>query len=240
MVSLDFTQCFTPLEETVSFYTRNDFAIMNSLLLCRYERVWENARLAYKDNQGIISEYESGVRTVSGEYDIKWLNALRKRLIDKLDDRAKEKIIAFARQDIINLLQAMAPTASDLSLYRTAWIDSNFDTSTTYPFSDAYKALELRVGGLLEIQTITSCAHTPYREDENVGSDFYRYEIHVPQGLPVLELNQFRTHNEDGEVLLPPMKCRVTDIIHQQNGFRRGIIKLVYMEAIEPLVDLNY
>ena len=97
--------------------------------------------LAYNDNRGIINEYESGVRTVAGEYDIKWLNALRKRLIDTLDDAAKKKIVTFAQRDIANILGAMSPAASDLFLYRTAWIDAKHSTDTTYPFSREYQAL---------------------------------------------------------------------------------------------------
>ena len=38
---MDSTVRFTPLEEAISFYTRNDYAIMNNLMLSRYEEVWE-------------------------------------------------------------------------------------------------------------------------------------------------------------------------------------------------------
>ena len=228
---MDSTVRFTPLEEAISFYTRNDYAIMNNLMLSRYEEVWEEALLAYNDNRGIINEYESGVRTVAGEYDIKWLNALRKRLIDTLDDAAKKKIVTFAQRDIANILGAMSPAASDLFLYRTAWIDAKHSTDTTYPFSREYQALEFRVGDVVEIQTLSSFSLTPYREDDDVGSDFYRYEIHIPKGFPVLRLDPFCTHNEDGEILLPPMKCKVTDILHRRDGFRRGIIKLDLLES---------
>ncbi|MDE6107418.1 MAG: hypothetical protein K2F83_01925, partial [Oscillospiraceae bacterium] len=55
---------FSPIEKTVSFYTRNDFAILNSLLLEDYDTLWKWAWIAYQDNQGIINEYEQGKRIV--------------------------------------------------------------------------------------------------------------------------------------------------------------------------------
>lgn len=80
---------FSPIEKTISFYTRNDFAILNSLLVGDLNRLWNCARLAYQDNQGIIHEYEHGVRHVRGDYDVKWLACLKERLIGRLDDGAK-------------------------------------------------------------------------------------------------------------------------------------------------------
>ena len=66
----DNTLLFTPLEETISFYTRNDFAIMNHLMVGNWSDIWKYALLAYADNQGIIQEYEAGIRTIDRDYDI--------------------------------------------------------------------------------------------------------------------------------------------------------------------------
>ncbi|MBQ1223254.1 MAG: hypothetical protein IIX84_03115, partial [Oscillospiraceae bacterium] len=57
-------EVYTPLEEAVSFYVRNDFAIYIALMLENYERLWETAKIAYKDNSDIIDEFERGVRSV--------------------------------------------------------------------------------------------------------------------------------------------------------------------------------
>ena len=102
---------FTPIEETVSFYTRNDFAIINNLLIGNYDELWKYAELAYNDNRGIIAEYEKGVRRINGDYDVKWLNCLKSRLIDNLDEQAKAAIISTAKSDIENILGAMSPTS---------------------------------------------------------------------------------------------------------------------------------
>ena len=48
----------------------------------------------------------------------------------------------------------------------------------------------------------------------------------------MLELDQFECHNEDGEVLLPPMKCKVRNIRHSDNEKCKGIIELELLEQL--------
>lgn len=230
---------FTPMEKAISFYTRNDFAILNDLLLGHWESLWENARLAYQDNQGIIDEYENGVRTVNSDYDRKWLNCLKERLFDDLDDEAKRRVIDTAKSDIAQILSAMVPAEDELLLFRTAWIDGKQDVPGAYAYSTQYKSLVFSPGSTIDIEIISSCSMTPYREDEDVGSDFYRYEIHVPAGNNILPLDPFITHNEDGEVLLPPMRCRVKDIRGGAGGRCRGVIALEYLEQLHTLHTLH-
>lgn len=226
---------FTPIEESISFYTRNDFAIINHLLVGNLDELWKDALLAYGDNRGILDEYEKGIRRVNGDYDIKWKNSLRKRLFQDLDDAAKEMIIKNAESDIRNILKAVYPAPKDMLLYRTAWIDREYAATNRFPYSREYKAMPFEVGSILEIKIISSYSLTPYREDDDVGSDFFRYELRVPCGMPILELDQFVTHNEEGEVLLPPMKCRVVDIRSSEHSTCKGIIELEYIETF----DLN-
>ena len=229
---------FSPIEESVSFYTRNDFAIMNNLLTGHMDALWEHARVAYEDNRCIIREYENGERTMDSDYDVKWLNILKKRLITELDEETKARILETAKSDIANLLGAMIPAETEMRLYRTAWVAKEYEREPVYPYSLQYRAMDFRVGEIVEIRSITSASLTPYREDEDVGSDFWRYEITVPQGNPVLPLDVFVCHNEEGEVLLPPMKCRITGILPCGNGNTRcrGIITLEYLERLEVTV----
>ena len=223
---------FTPLEESISFYTRNDFAIINRLLTGNWDALWRSAQIAYEDNRGILEEYKTGVRSMRSDYDVQWTNSLKKRLINKLDDSAKAMIAANAKQDLSNLLGAMKPAQEALHLYRTAWIGEAFASAAGYPYSVEYQALPFNVGDILELKIISSYSLTPYREDEDVGSDFYRYEMQASKGTPVLKLDSFITHNEAGEVLLPPMKCRVTAIRAANQARCRGIIELEYVEAL--------
>lgn len=223
---------FTPLEETISFYTRNDFAVINHLLAGNFDALWEYAQIAYEDNRGILAEYERGERSVDSDYDVKWQSSLKKRLINSLDDAAKEMIIKNAESDIANILKAVYPAPKDMLLYRTAWIDREYAATNRFPYSREYKALPFEVGSILEIKIISSYALTPYREDENVGSDFFRYELRIPCGMPVLELDQFVTHNEEGEVLIPPMVCKVSDIQSSEYSTCKGIIELEYIKPL--------
>lgn len=56
---------FSAIEETISFYTRNDFAIINCLLTDNIDDLWNSALVAYNDNQGILKEFEEGVRKIT-------------------------------------------------------------------------------------------------------------------------------------------------------------------------------
>ena len=48
----------------------------------------------------------------------------------------------------------------------------------------------------------------------------------------ILELDRFITHNEEGEVLLPPMKCSVVDIHPSEHAACKGIVELLCLEQI--------
>lgn len=223
---------FTPLEETISFYTRNDFAVMNHLLVGNFDALWKYAQIAYEDNRAILAEYKKGERSVDSDYDIKWQNSLKQRLLDSLDNAAKEMIIKNAESDIANILKAVYPAPKDMLLYRTAWIDREYAATNRFPYSREYKALPFEVSSILEIKIISSYSLTPYREDDDVGSDFFRYELRVPCGTPILELDQFVTHNEAGEVLLPPMVCKVSGIRSSEYPICKGIIELEYIKPL--------
>lgn len=237
---------FTPLEESISFYARNDFAILNHLLVKgEDEDLWKYAVPAYQDNRGILEEYEKGIRSMKSDYDYKWINSLKQRLLksqelknkdlesDKRqresgepDEEERQMILRNARQDITNILDAMVPAEKSLHLYRTAWIAPGLTEENKYPYSMEYPALSLSVGDIFEIKGISSCSLTPYLEDEDMGCDFYRYEITVPKGTKILELDRFETHNEEGEVLLPPVKYKVTAICKSDLARCGGIIRI--------------
>ncbi len=223
---------FSPLEESISFYTRNDFAIINHILTSNYADMCKFAIIAYRDNEAILEEYNSGVRTIDSVYDEKWINSLGKRIIGELGEAEKQIVIRNAENDISNILSAMGPATNIMHLYRTAWIDKSVCSVEKYPYSREYKALDFEIGNVYDIKIISSYSMSPYREDEDVGSDYYRYEIDIVKGDYILELNQFITHNEDGEVLLPPMKCKVIDIHPVSDGRCKGIIKLQYIKPL--------
>ena len=213
---------FTSLEETIFFWVRNDSYIINNLLYNNMDAVWECAENAINDNRGILKEYETGVRVAGSCFgdplDYKIITSLKTRLFEGLDENAKkEAILVTAKNDIAIILDAMAPPDDKLLLYRTVWDEITAETG--YCFN-----------GILELKSILATSTTPYMED--VDYDFYRYEITVPKNGLVLELDQFEYRNEQGEVLLPPIKCRVTNIRSGEKDRCKGIIELEYVEVL--------
>lgn len=224
---------FSDIEETISFYTRNDFGIINSLLVGNMNEIWNIAEAAYNDNKGILKEYKDGIRSINSEYDKKWIKALQSRIIERIDDETKDKIIKTAKNDILNIFNALEPAAESIKLYRTAWVTDNNMADHTYPYAHQYKSLHLEVDDIAEIKIISSSSLTPYCEDAGIDCDFYRYEIFVPKNGFLLKLDQFECHNEEGEVLLPPMKCRVKNVRSGENERCKGIIELEYIKRLE-------
>lgn len=216
---------FMGIEETIFFYSRNDYLIINNLLCGNINHLWEVVELVNGDSKGVLKEHEDGVRALDKISVERILN----RTYEKLDDNAKEKTLKTAKNDILNILSAMKPTTNDVLLYRTVWYERMEigDILSRYSVND-----------IIEFKIISSTSIIPYME--NAGHVFYRYEITVPKNGLFLELDQFDriVRNEDGEVLLPPMKCKIKNIRSSDNENCRGIIELEYIEKIP--VDNTY
>jgi hypothetical protein len=199
------------IEETIFFYTRNDYLIINNLLCGNINRLWQAAEIANNDSKGVLKEHKDGKRTL----DKKSIKRYQSRIYKKLDDETKAKILKIARNDILNILGAMKPIKNKVVLYRNVRTD---DVLPHYNLND-----------IVEFKIISSTFIVPSDPDY----DFYRYEITVPKNGFVLELDQFNSfvRNEDGEVLLPPMKCRIKNA-HNNNGICKGVIELEYLEKL--------
>ncbi len=197
------------LEETIFFYTRNNYLIVNNLLCGNMNSLWQVAEVVNNDSRGVLKEHKSGERTL----DKKSVERYQNRIYEKLDEEAKVKILKIARNDVSNILSAMTPTKNKIVLYRNVKID---DVLLHYNIND-----------IVEFKIISSTFTVP--SDPNY--DFYRYEITIPKNGFVLELNQFDSfvRNEDDEVLLPPMKCKVKNTRNNNNGNCKGIIELEYL-----------
>ncbi|HOZ16550.1 MAG TPA: hypothetical protein PLS61_01995 [Candidatus Portnoybacteria bacterium] len=200
------------IEETIFFYTRNDYLIINNLLCGNMNRLWQVTEIVNNDSKGVLKEYKNGERTL----DKKSLKRYQGRIYEKLDDEVKAKILKTAKNDISNILNAMKPTNHQIVLHRNVKID------------DALSHCNLN--DIVEFKIISSTSITP--SDPNY--DFYRYKITVPKNEPVLELDQFNyfIRNEDGEILLPPMKCRIKNIRNNDKGNCKGTIELEYLEKL--------
>ena len=210
------------IETTIYFYVRNDAFVINNVLCGNQDFLWENIWPVINDNVGILKEAEDGLWP---PLDEKTIARLQSRIYEKLDDDVKAKILKTARNDIDNILSAMKPAEGKMILYRTV-IAVDHDPRPHIQFLSNYK-----IDDIVEFKNISSTSVAPgWGEDKGLG--FYRYEIAVPQGGYFLALDQFDCRNEAGEVLLPPMKCRVTNICKDENEKCRGIIELEYMERL--------
>ena len=200
------------LEETIFFYTRNDYLIINNLLCGNMNRLWEITEIVNNDSKSVLKEHETGKRTL----DKKSIERYQSRIYEKLDDEAKIKILKIARNDISNILSAMKPTKNKIVLYRNVRID---DVLPRYNLND-----------IVEFKIISSTFTVPSDPDY----DFFRYEITIPKNGFVLELDQFDSfvRNENGEILLPPMKCKVKNTRNNNNENCKGIIELEYLEKL--------
>ena len=214
------------LEETLYFYTRNDYLIINNLLNGNMDFMWEVADIVIKDNIGVLREHFNGERPPLDDKTVAWLKS---RIWEKLDNKAKAEILEIAKHDIMNILNAMKPTKDEITLYRIIIID---DDGSRRPYT---KSLRHNIGDIVEFKHILStCIHPGYEEttgqEEKTGYAFYRYEIRIPKNGFVLDLNPLCQENE---VLLPPMRCRITNIRRDGGNEKcREIVELAYMEKL--------
>jgi len=178
--------------------------------------LWEVSELVNNDSVGVLKENEDGLRFLDDESIRRYKN----RIYKNLDDKAKDKIIKTAKSDIWNIINAMDSIQQQTLLYRTVRVGDIFS--------------EYRVNDIIDFKIISSTSTTPFMEDS--GKDFYRYEVIVPKNSLVLDLNQFPPfiRNEDNEVLLPPMKCKIIDIYNNDNINCKAIIKMEYIEQLSP------
>lgn len=95
------------LEETLYFYTRNDYLLINNLLVGNIDFMWDVANIVIDDNVGVLREHYNGERPPFDDKTIAWL---KKRIWEKLDNKAKAEILEIAKSDIMNILNAMKPT----------------------------------------------------------------------------------------------------------------------------------
>ena len=217
------------LEETIYFYLRSDFLLLNTLLGGKMNNLWKAAEKVNKESKGMLQEFEDGIRTLDERQIARYHN----RIFETLDNEAKENIIKIAKIDIANFLNAMKPAQKETLIYRSAWCHQwcgldKFDENPSYSLP------KFEIEDIVEFNTLLSTALAPY--DEGGTTNFYRYEITVPVGKDILQLDDHEEYAtrwfENGEVILPPMKCRVKNIRKSDNEYCKGIIEMEYLERL--------
>ena len=223
------------LDESIYFWLRSDYHILNNLLYGKTNHLWKGAEISNENAKWMLNAFEEGKLTLDEREIVRYKN----RIYESLDDEAKANVIKIAKIDIANILNAMKPTKKEMLLYR----------KILCVVAETYGLPRYDVGDIVEFKGISSCATAPYQEtrvdddvpyanwlNENLHHDFYRFEINVPEGGFALDLEEYWEYSKDwwenGEVLLPPMKCRVKNLRKSDNEKCKGIIEFEYLERL--------
>ena len=208
------------MNESVKFFTGTDFLIINALLWGNEMGVERGIEAVYRNNTGVIREAEEMTPEVrwgvSKEEGQKLFESYKRRTPNEINEATKLEFIKTAINDIRNICKAMQSATEEMVLYRNV--------------AEEYAIKNLSIGEEIELKGITSTSTTgqkiDYGKNEFVET-FQKYEIKIFVGIPILIVeNDYRQENE---VILPPMKYRVSDV---QDG-------LVKLEAIAPL-DIEF
>ena len=228
------------LDETIYFWLRSDYHILSNLLRGKMNNLWKGAEISNKNAKGMLKLFEDGKVTLDEKEIVRYKN----RIYEKLDDEAKANVIKIAKIDISNILNAMKPAKKEMLLYRTICCES----AGKYDFPH-YDIKDYDVDDIVEFKFISSTATAPFLENKvepdvpyaewlnaNLDCEFYRFEITVPENGYILELEDYEVYSKDwwekGEVLLPPMKCRVKNLRESENEKCKGIIEFEYLERL--------
>ncbi len=186
------------LKECAWFYTGADYLVINAFLWKNREALDPCIGIVWENNRGVIREAEEeGPEkrfATSGLDGAALLQSYRRRTPDALNDEAKRQILEQAIDDIRLLCASMRPTKEPVRLYRN--------------MEPAFRLQNARGGEEIELLGLTSTSTTGQQIDYG-HADFRApaqvLAIDVPKGLPALFLE-----NDEHEVLLPPMRYRVT------------------------------
>ena len=228
------------LEETIYFWLRSDYHILGNLLRGKMDGLWKSAEISNENAKWMLEAFENGRLTLDEKEIVRYKN----RIYEKLDDEAKANVIKIAKIDISNFLNAMKPAKKEMLLYRTICCKREGHYDFHYDIRD------YDIDDIVEFKHISSTAiamfledkvepDAPFAEELNANIDrteFYRFEITVPENGFILELEDYEEYSknwwEKGEVLLPPMKCRVKNLRESENERCKGIIEFEYLERL--------
>ena len=210
--------------ETLFFYTRNDYLIINNILLENYKTLDKYIKATRSDYEGMIEEMEISPAKRLGLNDDQLANeiflAYKKRYADSSD---KQKAIKTAKNDINNLKSLLKPTDQKIILYRNIRKKHLSDFLNKKEYS--YLAF-------------SSCSDRPTNQIYGLGNDefdFIQLKITVPKNTPLIKVDDYPSYiqNEEGEMILPPFSATIGNIRQVKN---KTIISLK-LENI--LTDIN-
>lgn len=197
-------------KETLKFYTINDYLLINALLWNEDENtIDELIKIINDDGRGVLEE------AIKIGFDVRWnCNKERGQEIYKMyvkrfplinNEEIKKEIIERAKQDIVNMCDSLTISKEHLTLYR------NIKTK----FIKDYK-----VGNIIDYKGFSSCSLNPHIPDNSSygSSNCTLFEINVPSGTKMIRIDLMEDiRNEDDEVILPPMKFKITKLDKENN-----------------------
>jgi len=212
------------MNESILFYTRNDYLVINNLLYNNHEWLMRGIEMANKDAKGVMQEaIEQGVDKrwgVSKEEGEKIFAMYKRRTPEVLDDTAIKEIIERAKADLKIILFAMKPAKTKIILYRNIRPENSLN--------------EYKISNTIELKGLSSTSTSPSNESYGKEKTFIRYEITLPIGVPMLRASDFpHEMNEPDEVILPPMKCKIKGT---RKGDTENCMKIIQLDFVELLV----
>lgn len=192
-------------KETLQFYTKNDYLLINGLLWGIDENTTNTyIQLINEDGRGVMKEaIEQGYDTrwnCSKEEDERIFQIYQKRFPIIDSDDVKKSIIEIARNDITNMMNSMTPLVTELVLYR--------NIKTKY-------VEKLEQGMTLHHLGFSSCSLSPHvAENATYGSSGCTLvEIIAPIGTPAIRVDLMPDiQNEPDEVILAPLDFLITKV----------------------------
>ena len=207
------------LKETLWFYTGADYHIVNSILWGNKNDFDEGVKIVYDNNIDVIKDAEEMTPEVrfgmSKEAGQRLLDAYQSRTPQEINNVTKAEMAEVAVNDIHIICDAMRPAERELILFRNVDVKYTIENPT--------------VGETVILKGLTSTSTTGQEIDYGDGfrTEYVQYIINVPTGIPVFAVeNDYR---EENEVILPPMKYKITDVRYE-NGQR-----IIELEALKTL-----
>ena len=211
-------------EESLFFYARNDYLIINNLLVDNVEKAIGGYKLAYQDGHAMMKEALDvgfdkrwGVSKEQGQEIFDWY---KKRYPAILDEQTIQTAIERAFDDFKNIVDCMSLSTDNMVLYR--------NINTEHALKDYI------IGQKIELKTLLSTSINIYEKSFWGQKTFERYILNIPKGTPMVimsTLPQYIT-NEADEVLLPPMEVEIKNV-KDGYGNCQKIVELNFVKLIK-------
>lgn len=213
-------------KESIYFYSTNDYLIINSIMWGNMQGALNGIKIANQDAKAVMKEaLEQGFDKrwgVSLEKGNEIFRAYERRTAIEINSATTQEYINRAKQDIKNIYSCMEQANYELKLYRNIRIKN---ANSNY-----------QVGDKIKLKSFSSTSVNLVDESySSKDKSYIRYVIKVPKGTPILRRDKLPQdiRNEEDEVLLPPVECKITNVIDGKTENCKKIIELTVVKLLE-------